>query len=517
MSISNMVANQGYTQRYDPKSSLVILKFSASKEALNIAKWEEGVFSTFANLGYDYFLTKFSDIEIPEGSSTDALVMDMVSQQVYQTPVTEVKGASGRVAQGKYSFVGDKDYTPVKLSPEQKVPFDANVQLRATLIVDAIKKRKQKMERRGVKTVDMYANPFTCVSLNDDTNPRAQHIISVDGERLKYEVESQKMREKRVHAVELIRYTLSKVDEDVYKDLPFGSPFQLFNRISDYYNPEDNLGVVRTLQEELDSITKSPLEPFRAFTDRFSRIVRELGEAGAPYPLPMLINKAHDAFSSERCVDENVKEVLNLVFLNVDGARRLSPTDLFAAMAPLVEQREKEMRRKGGVTEFVDPSLSARKKKQAEMLKRAQVAKAEAGREGGRGGSSSSSSSYAPIPPEIAGVCLYYQEEGGCRYGNSCRFKHKKLSKAQTEQLRSLLRARQGNRNGSSDGIECFGCGKKGVKKPDCPDCQKEQTRTFSVNAEDVVKHFSDEQLEAFARATVKYRMELEEKQKEKE
>ena len=79
------------------------------------------------------------------------------------------------------------------------------------------------------------------------------------------------------------------------------------------------------------------------------------------------------------------------------------------------------------------------------------------------------------------------------------------------------MRARQGNRNGSSDGIECFGCGKKGVKKPDCPDCQKEQTRTFSVNAEDVVKHFSDEQLEAFARATVKYRMELEEKQKEKE
>jgi hypothetical protein len=460
--------------------SLVKIKMSKDKRNIkNMTEWDEALRMCFSTVELSLFLTKYSGIQVPNEEVARLLIQRQVntswaSARREMTKTSLLSKQTGDGLNKSFSSTDEgEEKGGVKVEQDIALPgtarrdmslYQKNLVERAKLMAKACTASSALAEKRGVRRETIFVNPLTCVLESEaHINPNANVLIEWEGETHLYEVEDDESRRKRLLAWQLITASLGELPRAFWKHIPMGNVSSLYELVTGHFMDTDRMDVVAKLTKRLAGLVKTKDELFIAFVARFEQLMLEMKEVDLTPDPDVLFDSVERALMESD--DRDVKRVYeNVCTMN---GKLASPRDLFERMLPAMKRLEKTAREKHDLSdsenEWIENKLMKKKKKKEKKREESMTALRVRER-------SISSDT-------LLGVCVFFQE-GNCKKGKDCSFKHKKLSKNEFEKLKDIVKKRKeekekndqkSSRKGSGRSVTCFACDEVGHIDNACP------------------------------------------------
>ena len=369
----------------------------------NQVSWDEKLRHLFATARLTFFLHEDSSLQAPKSQALELLLLRQIDEYV----------EAMREKRKKHRKTKKEDDS--KLDQED-ARFEALLGERKKEMLEKARDSQKLAEKRGVRAETVFLNPVSKISLREAfLNPDAIIEVELDGKTFFFEPEDELMCYKRHFAWLLLTTSIKEVDEALWKHIPVGDVSGLYSLINTNFLNVDRVDVVADLNKRLNNFRKKENEPFANFKARFVSLLAEMAE------VKLEVDKDVLRSSLKLCLEESDKMTREAFVNCVSKHGEISSyEEIFTKMEPLMKMAEKSAAQE---KEFKKVENMKRKKEE----KKAKALRASA--------SYSSNSSK----PNWLGACYFHQTENGCRRGNSCSFKHQKLSKKDFQCLREHM------------------------------------------------------------------------------
>lgn len=365
--------------------------------------------------------------------------------------------------EGGGELAGDGELTVLPATPDTG-KFESILKRNAQNIADRAEQKRRSEEKKGTRPITLFVDPLTAVQPDErQYNPRANIFILDQG--MWFEIEDDATRKRRMTAWQLITNTLGEIDESVWKHVKIGNVFELNECITRYLSTHKRADLANELKRRYDSFDIKQGELFLSFTLRFHQLMLDMEAVNLTIDDDLIVEKLNTI------MQKSTKDVRNVHMLvsSQNHNQNMSPTDILERMLPLVEMREKHKHKHKNETSGSDSLTSSedeneRQRKKREKRKKRKEKKALALK----------ANASTKNDDDVFGVCLFFQE-GKCRNNaQSCMYEHRKLSLAQTNQLREMMAERRSN-------IICHTCSEPGHIAPHCPKKDKQATQATAA------------------------------------
>jgi hypothetical protein len=489
----NMVANQSVTVKLSYlKGLLVKLKMSKDKScALNVPEWEEGLKTVFANsANLRRLLFEYSSLQVP-GNQVARLQIQREMAETMKTIRDRAKnGLTMMRLEGAPKTLKKENMTEEMLEQleaaqrararDAEAALEICIRERANKLVEKMLEDHASAKSRGVKQEVIFLDILSGVPVEKSFwNPNATVEVTVDGEEILCEPESEENRTQRMVGWQLITSTLSDMPTSNWKSVAVGDVYGLYNLITSHYRENSRKTVVKELHSRLSKLTKSKTELFVTFETRYQEIAMEMEKVGIDTDSDVLYSYVESAI--EGSDDVMMTELYGRILLGRDKPDTVE--DLFRLLGPAMKRHENDARTR---RDLVQDKTEGKKE---EWVHKAQTR------------------------DSIMGVCLEYSGTGKCSRVD-CSFRHERLSQTDYNRLKAKLeeiRKKKKEGGGVSD-IVCYACHEKGHYASECPKKVRERTKTAREQLADdegkemvremteKAKMMTDEQVEQLAR-----------------
>ena len=316
----------------------------------------------------------------------------------------------------------------------------------------------------GSTEVAVFANGGTCLSGTSACCPEVN--IKIQPSHWKnpgyVEVESKQMREWRSMAWHVLVDSLSALDEHMWRHIPVGDVRQLYFFIKNNFEDTSRDEEIRKLEAELLGLERGDSETFQVFHARIRAIWSRMHAVSFHVDSSLMSSRVHDALrrSAERDGDlrDCMRSVKSLDAQNVArNGPKMQTEEMLKMLDTMMLEVERDQRR--------DQKVGVQNNGSATVMyaKSGGIGRARGAANGGR------PSNDEPEAPR--GVCAFFNRDK-CYKGDSCTFKHERVSPAQLEAIERKMKAASDRRNGvrsTNDTRKCHECGEVGHIKLNCP------------------------------------------------
>ena len=314
----------------------------------------------------------------------------------------------------------------------------------------------------GAVEIAVFANPVTSL-------PRPVHAFPEVSIEIKpshwprpgyFEVESTQMREWRSMAWHVLVDSLSALDEHMWRHIPVGDVHQLFFFVKNNFEDTSREREIKRIEAELLDLERSDSETFQVFHARVKSIWSRMHAVSFTIDSDLMSSRVRDALRKSAERDSDLRDCWRSVkALDVQSVARTGTKmktsemlDMLAAMMLEVErdQRSQNVAGQGNGSATVMYAKSGT------------IARGVANdRHGGR-----PSTDESVVP---RGVCVFFNKDG-CQKGDSCTFKHERVSPTHLAAIERKMKAAKERRSRSvKDTRVCYECGETGHIKLNCP------------------------------------------------
>jgi hypothetical protein len=280
--------------------------------------------------------------------------------------------------------------------------------------------------RFGTQRTYYFLDPLSALPLDIDIDRMTvcyEHTL--DGETMRYAIETPEFSQKRMKIDRMIVTSLSAIPAHVCTDVVSGNVCLRHKSVVLFYDDVTHNTQVMHVTQQLNAFAKRTIESFSAFTSRYKTLEYNMQQQRMLNDPAVMFGRLLEAINGS--ADEDAKTTL-WTLTTMGDDRPTTAHELLDAMKD--PMRLKEAGRK----------LAADKntKKEQEKVNAAFAWNKGGGGRGGKGGKGGSGAGKGKSERAKAGICLKFAQ-GLCERGKECHFEHKNLAAKEIAELKATL------------------------------------------------------------------------------